>query len=222
VTRRRRLPDSAFVVLALLAEGEAHGYEIQRVAANRGFRFWTDLRRSSIYNALGALERAGLVAGTTESGGGAARRVYRVTRAGRVRLEHEGWAHLARPAHPRSEIDLGIYALPFLPRARVGPAIAECLAHLRAREAFLAERLAWCEAHGLRMPALAFERPLLALRAELRWLDRVRDEHDADVAACADEWDRYVYREPPVHAPDVAAGKAPRPRARTARRGAPE
>jgi DNA-binding PadR family transcriptional regulator len=203
------LADSAFLVLALLAEREAHGYELQKLAHTRGFRFWTRLTRSSIYNALSALEGGGLVNVRAASGGGPERRVYRITRAGRDRLRRDTLAHLAAPSHPRHELDLGIYALPFVSLEQSREAIESCLDALHARDAFLSERLEWCRARELVLPALAFERPLLALRAEIAWLERVLEDLPA-LAARESTWAGYEYREPP--APEGEAPVAKRKR----------
>jgi DNA-binding PadR family transcriptional regulator len=190
------LPDSAFLVLALLAEGETHGYEIQRLVHDRGFRFWTRIQRSSIYNALVQLERDGLISAHLRAGEGPDRKVYRITKRGSARLRAEGQRHLADPAHPRSELDLGIYALPFLAKKDALEGMEECLDHLRARRGFLEERLAWCRSNELRVPALAFERPLLVLDAEIRWLEQVKASLRTNQVS-PDEWARYVYRDPP-------------------------
>lgn len=190
------LADSGFLVLALLAESRAHGYEIQRLARNRGFQFWTKLQRSSIYNALVSLEAEGLISAHVEAGGGPDRKVYEITEAGRARLHEDGIHHLKAPAHPRSELDLGIYALPFLSRGDAKAALARCIEGLTQRKAFLEERLEWCRARELWIPALAFERPLLALRAEIEWLERVAIEYEARRIK-PDEWAKYIYREPP-------------------------
>jgi DNA-binding PadR family transcriptional regulator len=190
------LPDSCFVVLALLAEGEAHGYEVQRLAHLRGFRFWTKLQRSSIYNALALLEAEGLIEGSVQTGDGPDRKVFRITRRGRARVAAEAVRHLEDPSHPRNEIDLGVYALPFLPRSAAVQAMQTSLASLRARRTFLEERLAWCRERRLRVPAWAFERPLVALCSEIEWLERVvADVKERDVEG--GEWAQYEYREPP-------------------------
>lgn len=192
-----RLPDSAFLVLAVLAERPHHGYELQRVVYGRGFRFWTQLRRSASYKALGILERADLVTGRTEPSNGPQRKVYRITDRGVDRLRVEALRKLAEPAHPHSEIDLAIYALPFLPEGEVITALRRCLDHLRAREDFLRERLDWCTTRGLRVPGLAFERPLVALRAEVAWLEGLLADQLAGARTDAGDWGHYVYREPP-------------------------
>lgn len=52
------LPDAAFMVLPVLAEGPAH----ERMADRRGFRFWTRLGPASRYGALERLEAGRLIA----------------------------------------------------------------------------------------------------------------------------------------------------------------
>lgn len=184
------LADSGFLVLALLAEGDTHGYDIVKLVDNRGFRLWTRLQRSTIYNTLTQLENDGLISVRVTAGEGADRKVYRITGAGTARLRAEGVRHLADPAHPRNEIDLGIYALPFLTKDEANHALAVCLDNLRVRREFLRERLAWCRENDLQLPGLAFERPLLALDAEIRWLERVTTEL-ATATASPDDWARF-------------------------------
>lgn len=192
------LPSTQFLVLALLAEKEAHGYELESMVFDRGFRYWTDLRRSSIYGALKRLQADGLVKSHLAEGqGGPMRKVFRITTAGRKRLAADTVRHLTIPAHPRSELDLGIYALPFLSRQEASDSIRASREHLEQRAAFLSERLSWCRTRKLNMVALGFERPLLALRAELRWLRKVEKAIDDGDLELACQWDRYAYLEPP-------------------------
>lgn len=94
-----------------------------------------------------------------------------------------------------TRIDLGIYCLPFLARDEAHTAITGCIARLEQREAFLLERLAWCGERGLTLPALAFERPLLALQAELAWLRRL--EQNLPEVDDHEQWDAYVDLDPP-------------------------
>lgn len=192
------LPPSLFLVLALLGEGEAHGYRLEHLARERGFRFWADIGRSSIYSALKALQRDGLAESSLSQGGGPPRRVFRITEAGRARLEADAAAHIERPAHPRSEIDLGLYALPFLEPAAALVSLRAGYAALSARRDFLKERLGWCRERDLGLAALAFERPLLALEAELRWLERVVEEvAEGRLRIDSFDWQSYQYLEPP-------------------------
>ncbi len=192
------LTPSAFVILALLAESPAHGYQIREVVHTRGFRFWVRMERSSIYAILGKLETAGLVDVRLESGRGPVRKVYSLTDAGRQRCEEDALSYLARPAHPRNEVDLGIYALSLLPTDVAIGAIEEALVFLGQRRAFLVERLGWCRERELWLPALAFERPLLGLDADIAWLDSVLTElRDHPERVQGANWSAYEYLEPP-------------------------
>jgi DNA-binding PadR family transcriptional regulator len=195
---RRPLPDSAFVVLGLIAEGETHGYNIQKVVHNRGFQFWTSLKRSSAYNALVLLEEDGLIKSEKLPGEGPEKKVYHITDAGKQRLVEDGVKHLSSPANAKSEIDLGIYVLPLLPKKNAREGLSRCLEHLNARKGFLEERLRWCKDRKLALPALAFERPLLVLKAEIEWLKRVKDEFKSSARLKSDDWQKYEFREPPV------------------------
>ena len=181
----------------MLAEKEAHGYELRRRIHDRGFRYWADLGRTSIYNAIAKLERAGLLEVRAEVGGGPSRKVYRLTAEGLTLLRRDAIRRLLRPAHPRSQIDLGIYALPLLGEGGLD-VLEDTIKYLESRAAFLEERLEWCRARGLELPALGFERPLLALRAELSWLCSVlhRFGHQPH-ALRVEDWARYEYLEPP-------------------------
>jgi hypothetical protein len=67
-------------ILALLTERSMHGYEMIREVERRSHGVWRP-NPGSVYPALHALERAGLIAGE-EIGGG--RRQYRLTNAGRA------------------------------------------------------------------------------------------------------------------------------------------
>lgn len=192
------LPVTRFLVLALLAEEEAHGYQLEQLIQNRGFRYWTDIGRTSIYQALKKLEEEGLVTSKLMSGGGPARKVYKLTKLGLDRLTDDAVEHIRFPSHPRSKIDLGIYALPFISKKKSLGALEECRKHLKERLAFLEERFAWCTKGKLRLAALNFQRPLLALKAELVWLDDlILYYSDEDSPQLLPDWRNYYYKEPP-------------------------
>ncbi len=77
------------LVLALVEEGPRHGYEIGKLIeerSGRALRFHV----ASLYPALYALERRGLVAGSWgTASNGRRRRCYRLTRAGRRKLAEQ-------------------------------------------------------------------------------------------------------------------------------------
>jgi PadR family transcriptional regulator, regulatory protein PadR len=83
------------LLLSVLAEGPSHGYgSIERLRERSGGVL--DYSQGTVYGALRRLERAGLL--TSRRSPGARRRIYRLTRSGRRRLERERkeWALLAR------------------------------------------------------------------------------------------------------------------------------
>lgn len=194
--KEKSLPDATFVVLALVAEGGMHGYSLQKTVHQRGFQFWTNLKRSSAYNALLLLEDMGLIDAETLQGEGPEKKVYRITNAGMKKLIEDGVQHLSFPANAKSEIDLGVYVLPLLPKKIARESLAQCVAHLNSRKNFLEERLKWCRERKLHLPALSFERPLLLLKAEIAWLEKVKAEFESGIKLKSEDWQRYEYREP--------------------------
>lgn len=85
------------LLLAALAEDPAHGYAmLQRLRQRSSGAF--DLAEGTIYPALHRLERDGLLSSSWSVGSGRRRRVYRLTRAGRLALRERrrDWTHFAR------------------------------------------------------------------------------------------------------------------------------
>lgn len=76
------------LVLASLREGEKHGYQIAvDVERTSGGRFV--LQHGTLYPILHRLEKEGSIAGRWSKGGGRRKKRYRLTPAGRRRLEGE-------------------------------------------------------------------------------------------------------------------------------------
>jgi DNA-binding PadR family transcriptional regulator len=76
------------LVLAVLADGELHGYAvIEALRARSGDAF--DLPEGTVYPVLHRLERAGLLESAWQSVGGRRRRTYRLTSSGGGALETE-------------------------------------------------------------------------------------------------------------------------------------
>lgn len=75
-----------FAILALLSEHPMHGYGIKGVLTERVGALWP-ITTAQVYQSLGRMELAGLVAGRTEANGRRpSRRVYSLTDAGRSQL----------------------------------------------------------------------------------------------------------------------------------------
>jgi len=73
------------LLLAVLAEKQAHGYRIVEMLRDRSDGVF-ELAEGTVYPALYRLERRGLVASGWHAPEGRRRRVYRLTRAGRREL----------------------------------------------------------------------------------------------------------------------------------------
>jgi DNA-binding PadR family transcriptional regulator len=74
------------LILAVVAAAPAHGYAIiQELKLRSGGTF--ALPEGTVYPALHRLERSGLLSSGWANAGGRRRRVYRLTRRGRTRLE---------------------------------------------------------------------------------------------------------------------------------------
>ncbi len=196
--RHDPMPVTAYLVLTLLAEGEAHGYELQRRVHERGLRFWTDIQRSSVYAALKRLEGQGYVRGALRQGGGPPRKVFAITDAGRDAMRDAARVFLAAPRHPRNEVDLGVLALPFLDLDESRALVDEGIELLAEREAFVARQLRWCEERGLALPAMNFDRPMQSIATDRQWLQQLQTRlGEWDDAPPDGEWDDYEYVEPP-------------------------
>ena len=74
------------LVLAVVADGPAHGYHIMKQLAARSGNVF-ELGQGTIYPVLYALEEDGLLRSRTQTVGGRRRRVYSLTAAGRRSLE---------------------------------------------------------------------------------------------------------------------------------------
>jgi PadR family transcriptional regulator, regulatory protein PadR len=74
------------LVLAVLADAPAHGYAVIEELGRRSAGAF-DLPEGTVYPALHRLEASGSLASRWEVQGGRRRRVYRLTRRGRGKLE---------------------------------------------------------------------------------------------------------------------------------------
>jgi DNA-binding PadR family transcriptional regulator len=136
------MTNAELAILGLLVEQPRHGYEIERVIAERGMRDWTDVGFSSIYYVLGRLERAGLVAALAgvRHIGGPARKVYAPTSAGQLAWTDASLAILSVPAAGNRPFLLGLAAVAGLPADRSVQAIRAYRDALDARLAALTKR----------------------------------------------------------------------------------
>ena len=155
-----------FPLLALLANGPAHGYELKQAMEQQFGSVLPPLNAGQIYTTLSRLERDGLVDDDPVAQNGRPnKRVYQLTEAGRMELR--GWVADATPA-ARLRDD-------FFVKLVLAPAagIADPLELIdRQRAAYLqALRELDDAATGDDVSALLVEGAALRLEADLKWLD---------------------------------------------------
>ncbi len=164
-----------FLLLALLARGPAHGYELKRLHDELFAAAGSPVNVGQIYVTLGRLERDGLVEHHPEaSTEGPGRKVYELTEVGAKELR--SWLESPGPVPQlRSAALLKIIvALEVAPAEVPGLVSAhrsQCLAALRT----LDDRAG--QGTGSEASELLVQAGALHLQAELRWLDLLTERH---------------------------------------------
>ena len=169
------LSDADIVVLSLLAEQPRHGYDLDRVIEQRGYRQWTSLAFSSVYYLLKRLSERGLL--EPDEGSQGRRTVFRVTEAGRRELRQAAGERVLTPAPPSAGVLPALNAYSRLD----DPALAALLA--RRAEALLgrldelrALRAQVDEEHALAI----FDYEILRQEADLAWTRSLLKKADSD------------------------------------------
>lgn len=156
--------DADIVLLSLLAEQPRHGYDLDRVIEQRGYRQWTSLAFSSVYYLLKRLSERGLL--EPDEGSQGRRTVFRVTDAGRRELRKASAERVLAPAPPCAGVLPALNAYPRLDDLELAALLAQ-------RAEALVKRLD--ELRGLRAQvdeehALAiFDYEILRQEADLVW-----------------------------------------------------
>ena len=160
-----------YALLALLSDGEAHGYQLLKLFNERIGPFWHP-NIGQVYQLLHELERRGLVARRDEESGTRLRRIFRLTARGERALRtwltrRPGW-----PPPLRDEIFVRLLAA-----ERGGP--DDVRAQLDLQEAEYRRYVALVQEEAARPGAsvtrrLAHEAALGQAEAHLRWLARCR------------------------------------------------
>jgi len=163
------------VLLALLADGPVHGYDLKRTYDGLFASVWGPVNIGQIYVTMGRHERDGLVTRHRDERH-PDRKLYELTDLGHKHLAE--W--LRAPADPpaaKSEVLLRLVSASLLGAGTSREVVADhrqrCLEQLRALD-----RLSGTATPGT-VAELALQNTALHLQAELRWLDlcdqRLRD-----------------------------------------------
>jgi DNA-binding PadR family transcriptional regulator len=171
---------SHLVILALLAKGPIHGYQVRQAIERANMERWADVKYGSIYAGLRRLEAARLVerAEVTRQGARPPRTVYRITAAGRQQLEallRRAWSQPTWSKHP---VDVALVFADLLPGERIDELLEQRVCQLDALAEGLRERQA-------------------ALRATVGLPPNLRDlfDHSQRLLAAERDWCRHVQRQ---------------------------
>jgi DNA-binding PadR family transcriptional regulator len=167
------LTDAELLVLGLVAEMPRHGYELEQVIEQRGMREWTQIGFSSIYFVLGKLEKLKLVVAENPARA-KAKKVFRVTDAGRVTLAEQSLAALRTVRPSYSSVLLGMAHWPVLERDVALDALKD---RATAVEAEL-QRLGDIQVAQQPLPDFVealFDYALNQLRADAQWVVQTLD-----------------------------------------------
>ncbi|MCU0612748.1 MAG: PadR family transcriptional regulator [Candidatus Eisenbacteria bacterium] len=163
------MTNAELVVLGLLAEQDRYAYEIEEEIKTRSVRAWARVGFSSIYHALGALERKGLVmARKADSPLGPDRKVFAITDEGRLQLRAGSLSRLAERLPLPSSFYVGLSLIPHLEHGAAIEALRRHAEQLATRREEPATTLGDAPLIARAMRELG-ER---LAQAEAAWLDR--------------------------------------------------
>ena len=167
--------DADIVVLSLLAEQPRHGYDLDRVIEQRGYRQWTSLAFSSIYYLLKRLSERGLL--EPDEGSQGRRTVFRVTEAGRRELSKAAGERVLTPAPPSAGVLPALNAYSRLD----DPALAALLSQRAEALMVRLDELRALSAQVDEEHALAiFDYEILRQEADLAWTRTLLKKVDSD------------------------------------------
>ena len=169
------LSDADIVVLSLLAEQPRHGYDLDRVIEQRGYRQWTSLAFSSVYYLLKRLSERGLL--EPDEGSQGRRTVFRVTDAGRHELRNAASARVLSPAPPSAGVLPALNAYPRLDDPALVALLEQRVEALLGRlDELRALRAQVDEEHALAI----FDYEILRQEADLTWTQSLLRKVDSD------------------------------------------
>lgn len=166
-------------LLGLLAQKPRHGYELHAAlqAVVGGEENW-DLKRAQIYTTLARLEEAGLVAQESiEQDGGPEKRVYAITSPGVAELE-SWFISSVEPEHQRDEFFLKLMISLVVEQINPYQVIQRQRVKLYQELHSLTARRGRSNAKTELARILLFDKAIMHLEADLRWLDMIEGRLD--------------------------------------------
>lgn len=166
-------------LLGLLAQKPRHGYELHAAfqAVVGGEENW-DVKRAQIYTTLARLEDSGLIAQDgVEQDGGPEKRIYAITTPGLDELEL--WFKTSvEPEHQRDEFFLKLMLSLVIEQINPYQVIQRQRAKLYQELHNLTARRSEANAKTELARILLFDKAIMHLEADLRWLDMIEGRLD--------------------------------------------
>ncbi len=174
------MTDLELTIMAMLSETERYGYEIDKLAVNKGIRHRGGFARSSIYAVLNRLMKRGLVTSREIiQSGRPPRKLFALTYSGRNELE----SSLAEALKPLDRIlgnvDLLLRVWPLIAHNRKTELLNIYNDWLMIRQKELS-RLIADEVNPIN--AAFFQRPLSLVEAEANWLRDFSERNGLDLS----------------------------------------
>jgi DNA-binding PadR family transcriptional regulator len=166
-------------LLGLLAQKPRHGYELHAAfqAVVGGEANW-DVKRAQIYTTLARLEESGLVAQDgIEQDGGPEKRIYAITSPGLAELE-TWFKSSVEPEHQRDEFFLKLMLSLVVEQINPYQVIQRQRAKLYQDLHNLTTRRSQSNAKTELARILLFDKAIMHLEADLRWLDMIEGRLD--------------------------------------------
>ena len=182
---RGKLTTPDLVVLALLMEGEKHGYEVLRELARRDVADWAGVSRPQVYYSLRKLKEVGCTTLTDPQTAklGPERTVHRITRKGmsalKVSLAQDSWVEQRPPQPFMTWLALSVH----LPPRAAAELVAKRRRYLRVqleKEVATHEQLRKLDGKLVRIGCLMTKLVISQFEGELKWLKTVEESMLSD------------------------------------------
>lgn len=166
------------IILSILCEKDAYGYEIESIIEERHIRSWTNIGFSSIYNSLNKLEKKDYIQSYMKKEyGSPERKVYTINEQTKEIVYKEITKLLSSAEKFDHDFSLGMAFSHLLTKDEQLSALKDRLANLAIRKQQIHERYAEQEAvqNVPHLKAL-FTRPIKLIEAETEWLNEYINE----------------------------------------------
>lgn len=158
------------LLLGLLSDGEAHGYELHEFLAEK-LAFVSDLTRPTAYRLLDRLHQEGMLDRETERAGKRPERMrYRITERGRARLDELLRSQLQSLDSIKPAGNVALLFMQRVPRREAAELLSARKRELEARRERLVGELSDLKSSSPALPI--FERNLAMIEADIGWLER--------------------------------------------------